>query len=125
MLPLLFSIIVLLWVTGFDILYSIQDEEFDKEESLRSIPAVYGKKSARVISAIIHLAVVLFVIKTGYALDTGFYYWIGAGLFISLLILQHILINTNNPKRINFAFATLNGLSSLVFATFNVISFYW
>lgn len=130
-IPALFSIIVFLWVSGFDILYSTQDEEFDKEEFLKSIPAVFGCKKSRILSLILHSAVVFFVIKTGFVLikfgfisESGIYYWIGATAFISLLILQHILIKANYTRLTNFAFATLNGLSSLVFAVFIILSYY-
>jgi 4-hydroxybenzoate polyprenyltransferase len=122
--PLLFSAIVLLWVSGFDILYSIQDEEFDKEESLKSISAIFGWKKARFISGFLHAVVVLLVIRVGFLIDTGLYYWIAAAIFVSLLALQHIVVKRNSEKRINFAFASLNGLASLLFAVFTILSFY-
>lgn len=122
--PLLFSSIVFLWVSGFDILYSIQDEEFDKEESLKSIPAIFGWKKARILSGILHALVVILVIKVGILIDTGIYYWVAAWIFISLLVLQHLVVKKNSEKRINFAFAWLNGLASLLYAFFTIISFY-
>lgn len=122
--PLLFSTIVLLWVSGFDILYSIQDEEFDKEESLKSISAIFGWKKARFISGFLHVVVVLLVIKVGFIINTRLYYWIAVAIFVSLLALQHIVVKRNSEKRINFAFASLNGLASLLFAVFTILSFY-
>lgn len=122
--PLLFSSIVFLWVSGFDILYSIQDEEFDKEESLKSIPAIFGWKKARIFSIILHALVVILVIKVGILIGTGIYYWVATWIFISLLILQHLVVKKNSEKRINFAFAWLNGLASLLYALFTIISFY-
>lgn len=124
LVPVLFSAIVFLWVTGFDILYSIQDEDFDKEEYIKSIPAVYGRKKAWIISAILHLGVILLVIKTGLIINTGFYFWIGAAAFILLMALQYLSIKASDPKKISFAFATLNGLASLLFAGFTIFSFY-
>lgn len=123
--PVIFSIIVFLWVSGFDILYSIQDEDFDKEESLRSIPAVFGSKKARLISAILHITVILLVFRVGQILESGLFYWIGAVVFISLLVTQHLVIKTSNAKSVNFAFATLNGLAGLLFAVFNILSYYF
>ncbi|MDD3891585.1 MAG: putative 4-hydroxybenzoate polyprenyltransferase [Bacteroidales bacterium] len=122
--PLLFSSIVFLWVSGFDILYSIQDEEFDKEELLKSIPAIFGWKKARLFSGILHTLVVILVIKVGILMGTGIYYWVAAWIFISLLALQHLVVKRNSEKRINFAFAWLNGLASLLYALFTIISFY-
>ena len=123
--PILFSIIVFLWVAGFDILYSIQDEDFDKEESLKSVPAVFGAKMSRVISALVHFAVIALVVRVGFILQAGLLFWIGAGAFILLLIVPHLIVKTGNPKSINFAFATLNGLASLIFAIFNIVSYYF
>ena len=124
LIPIIFSIIVLLWVSGFDILYSIQDEEFDKEESLKSIPAILGWRRARIISGILHGGVIALTLKVGYLIDTGLYYWIAAAIFIALLVMQHLVVKKNSEKRINFACATLNGLASLLYAIFTVLSFY-
>ncbi|MFO8021917.1 MAG: UbiA-like polyprenyltransferase [Perlabentimonas sp.] len=124
-LPILFSIIVFLWVSGFDILYSLQDVEFDKEEALRSIPAVFGTIKARVLSAMIHSAATFIVVKAGILMDTGYLYWIGALIFILLLIAQHIIIKPNSAHRINLAFATLNSIASLVYAIFIILSLYY
>ena len=124
LIPIIFSIIVLLWVSGFDILYSIQDEEFDKEESLKSIPAILGWRRARIISGILHAGVIALTLKVGYIINSGLYYWIAAAIFIALLVMQHLVVKKNSEKRINFAFATLNGLASLLYAAFTVLSFY-
>ncbi|MDX9769463.1 MAG: UbiA-like polyprenyltransferase [Tenuifilaceae bacterium] len=123
--PLLFSLIVFLWVGGFDILYSIQDEAFDKEESIKTVPAVFGKRKSRVISIVLHIAVLLLVLKVGYILDSGIFYWAGAVAFISLLITQQLIIKPSSAKSVNFAYATLNGLASLLFAAFNITSYYF
>jgi 4-hydroxybenzoate polyprenyltransferase len=125
LIPVLISVIVFLWVSGFDILYSIQDEEFDKEESLKSIPVVFGRKRAKLISLLLHALAVLLLIKTGYLLDTGVLFWIGAIALISILVLQHIILKPSDPRRINFALATLNGIASLLFAIFIILSFYY
>ena len=124
-IPILFSLIVFLWVAGFDILYSIQDEDFDKEESLHSIPAVFGKKKSKIISVLAHAIVTILVIKVGYLLEANMLFWIGAIVFIALLVTQHLIIKTSNERSVNFAFATLNGLASLIFAIFNILSFYY
>ncbi|MGB4536772.1 MAG: UbiA-like polyprenyltransferase [Tenuifilaceae bacterium] len=123
--PMLFSAIVILWVSGFDILYSIQDEDFDKDENLKSIPAVLGRGKALGIAITLHALVVLVVIKAGVLIGSGLLYWIGAALFTALLIYQHYVVISSNYRRINFAFATLNGLSSILFAIFVILNNYF
>lgn len=124
-LPVLYSLIVLFWVAGFDIVYSLQDEEFDKEEALRSIPAVLGRKKSTFISIFLHALVALLVVKTGLIQQTGVLYWIGAILFVGLLVYQHIAIRLSNYNRIDFLFATINGLASILYATFIILSLYY
>lgn len=125
LLPILYSLIVLLWVAGFDIVYSLQDEAFDKEEALRSIPAVLGRRKATIISIVLHIAVALLVLKTGLIQHTGLLFWIGAFLFVGLLVFQHVAIRLSNYNRIDFMFATINGLASLIFATLTILSLYF
>ena len=74
-LPLLFSFTVLFWVSGFDIIYSLQDEEFDKSQQLYSIPVALGKKSALLVSKILHLLSALLVIAAGIYGGFGIWYW--------------------------------------------------
>ncbi|MDD2549257.1 MAG: putative 4-hydroxybenzoate polyprenyltransferase [Bacteroidales bacterium] len=124
--PILLSMLVFTWVAGFDILYSTLDEDFDKEESLKSIPAIFGSKLAKIISASLHLIVICLVIKIGIDLNTGNLYTIGAVIFIALLIAQHLVVMISNSQRgVNFAFAYLNGIASLLFALFSICSFYF
>ncbi|MBU0486464.1 MAG: putative 4-hydroxybenzoate polyprenyltransferase [Bacteroidetes bacterium] len=122
--PVLLSVSVLFWVGGFDIIYALQDEEFDNSRKLFSIPAALGKAKALMVSRAIHLisAIILFVIPEFYA--AGMLYYIGAGLFVVLLAYQHTLVRPNNLKKLNLAFFTLNGIASLVFAMFFVADFF-
>ncbi len=117
-LPLLFSFIVLFWVAGFDILYSLQDEEFDKSEKLKSMPVAMGKRNALILSGLFHLMAIGFVIIAGFTLPFGYWYWIGAGIFSSLLLYEHLIVKPGDITRVNLAFATLNGFASMVFAVF-------
>jgi 4-hydroxybenzoate polyprenyltransferase len=117
-LPLLFSACVLMWVSGFDIIYALQDEDFDKQHKLFSIPAAVGKKTALMISNVAHaLSGILIIIAGAYA-SLGILYWIGAAVFIALLIYQHTLVKPNDLRKINVAFFTTNGIASVVFAIF-------
>ena len=117
-LPLLFSGMVMLWVSGFDIIYALQDDEFDKVQSLHSIPTAVGRKHALHISEILHVGVVLLLIFAGMYGDFGFFYWIGALIFALLLIYQHSLVKKDDLSKINLAFFTTNGSASIVFCVF-------
>ena len=118
LLPILFSFTVLFWVSGFDIIYALQDEEFDKENKLYSIPAAVGKKNALTVSRILHFLSAACVVAAGVLGHFGLWYWIGATLFGGLLIYQHTLVNPNDLKKVNLAFFTTNGIASVVFAIF-------
>lgn len=120
-IPLLFSGIVLFWVSGFDIIYALQDDDFDKNYSLKSLPAVLGRKHAILLSSILHTISASIVLVAGYTEKAGVFYWIGTSIFIALLIYQHLLIKPDKLNRINLAFATLNGIASIIFATFVVV----
>ena len=120
LLPLLFSFTVLFWVSGFDIIYSLQDEEFDSANNLYSIPAFLGKKNALLASRFLHLASATFVLSAGIIGHFGFIYWIGAAFFLSMLIYQHSLVKPTDLSRVNLAFATTNGIASVVFGCFVV-----
>lgn len=123
-LPLFFSFSVLFWVSGFDIIYALQDEEFDKEQKLHSIPVLIGKKNALILSNFLHLFTAGFILYAGYYADLGMFYWIGSGLFIGLLSYQHFLVKPNDLSRVNLAFFTTNGVASVLFAVFVLLDLY-
>ena len=116
LMPVLFSIIVFCWVSGFDIIYALQDEDFDKENNLYSIPALLGKKKALLISTILHLITAIVIVYIGYYGEFKIYYWIGATIFISMLYYQHSLVNPDDLSRVNIAFMTANGIASVAFS---------
>ncbi len=125
-LPILFSLTVLFWTSGFDIIYSLQDEEFDKSEKLKSIPAYIGKKNALLLSSVSHLLAAIFVLWAGLEahFSLGVWYWVGAVFFIGSLLYQHTIVKANDLSRVNLAFFTTNGLASIVFAAFTISSLY-
>jgi 4-hydroxybenzoate polyprenyltransferase len=123
LVPILYSFIVLFWVGGFDIIYSLQDEEFDKNELLKSIPAAVGIKYALWVAAIFHTIAALIVFFVGYKIGAGMYYWAGAIIFIALLVYQHSIIGPKDIKKVNLAFMTTNGIASIIFAFFNILNF--
>ena len=117
-LPILFSLTVLFWVSGFDIIYALQDEEFDKENKLYSIPAWLGKSKALRISELLHLVSAGAVGFAGWYGNFGLLYWVGAAIFIGMLVYQHSLVKPNDLRKVNIAFMTANGIASVVFAIF-------
>ena len=117
-LPLIFSFVVLTWVSGFDIIYAMQDEDFDRGQKLHSIPTALGKNGALMVSNILHVLSALLVFTAGFLAHFHLLYWIGAAFFASLLIYQHTLVKPNDLSKVNIAFMTTNGIASLVFAVF-------
>jgi len=117
-LPVLYSFIVLFWVAGFDIIYALQDEEFDKSQNLKSIPVFMGKRGALNFSSFLHTLTIAFVIMAGIMGESQVLFWIGATIFIALLIYQHFLVKPTDLSKVNLAFFTTNGIASVVFAGF-------
>ena len=117
-LPILFSSAVLFWVSGFDIIYALQDVEFDQSQQLYSIPASIGKAKALHVSELLHLLSAASVVAAGKFGHFGWLYWIGVLIFISCLIYQHSIVKPNDLRKVNIAFMTTNGIASVVFAVF-------
>jgi 4-hydroxybenzoate polyprenyltransferase len=122
--PVLFSLAVLTWVSGFDIIYSLQDEEFDKSQSLHSVPSALGKAKALQLSVFIHILSAIFVILPGLLDSYSWFYWIGVAVFCSMLVYQHLLVKPNDLSKVNLAFMTTNGIASIFFAAFFLLDFF-
>lgn len=118
LLPLLFSFAVIFWVSGFDIIYALQDEEFDKSQKLYSIPSWLGKEKALGVSTLLHLLSAGCVVLAGVYGSFGWLYWVGVLVFGGMLIYQHSIVKPNDLRRVNIAFMTANGIASVVFAAF-------
>jgi 4-hydroxybenzoate polyprenyltransferase len=117
-IPLLFSAAVLFWVSGFDIIYSLQDQEFDKKQKLHSIPVLIGKKNALNLSNLLHFLTFSALSIAGSLGGFSLYYWIGFWSFSALLVYQHTLVKHNDLSKVNLAFFTTNGIASLIFGAF-------
>ena len=117
-LPILFSVAVLFWVGGFDIIYALQDEEFDRENDLFSIPVWLGKSKALALSNVLHAITAGLLFWAGGLGDFQWLYWVGYAVFIALLIYQHTLVKPNDLSRVDLAFFTTNGVGSVTFASF-------
>ena len=123
-LPLFFSFAVLFWVSGFDIIYALQDEEFDKQQKLHSIPVMLGKKNALFLSTILHIITASLILFAGFYAEFNYFYWIGSGIFIALLVYQHLIVKPSNLSRVNLAFFTTNGIASVVFSVFVLLDLF-
>lgn len=117
-LPLLFSFAVICWVSGFDIIYALQDEEFDRSQQLYSMPVFLGKAKALRLSELLHVCSAACVIVAGWYGGFNWLYWIGTAVFIGMLVYQHSIVKPNDLRRVNIAFMTANGIASVLFAIF-------
>lgn len=118
LLPIFFSVAVIFWVSGFDIIYALQDVEFDQSQKLYSIPVWLGKEKALHVSELFHLLSGAAVVGAGYYGHFGWLYWVGVLVFGGMLIYQHSIVKPDDLKRVNIAFMTANGIASIVFAIF-------
>ena len=123
-LPLLFSALVLSWVAGFDIIFALQDIEFDKGESLNSIPAKMGLRNALITSIFLHIITALIVATVGIFYINNIWYWVGATAFGGLLTYQHIIVTPSNLSRVGLAFGTTNGIASVVYSIFIALALF-
>ncbi len=122
LVPIIFSLIVLTWVSGFDIIYALQDEAFDKSNDLYSIPSFFGIPKALKISTQLHIISGILVLAAGYYGQLNWLYWIGAAIYLGLLVYQHLLVKPKDLGKVNMAFANTNGLASVLFAAFTISS---
>jgi 4-hydroxybenzoate polyprenyltransferase len=122
--PILFSIAILFWVGGFDIIYALQDDDFDKSQKLRSIPVILGREKALILSRVIHTISALILIIPGIIMHSSNYYFAGWAIFSGLLVYQHSLVKTNDLSKVNLAFFTTNGIASVTFLSFFLFDFF-
>jgi 4-hydroxybenzoate polyprenyltransferase len=115
--PAIFALMaaVLTWVAGFDVLYSLQDEGFDRAHGLYSIPARFGTMGAVAISAALHLLTVAALVGCGLWLGRGGAFFAGVGLVTALLAYEHAIVGKGNLAQINRAFFDINGYVSCAF----------
>ncbi len=115
-LPLLFSFAVLFWVSGFDIIYALQDEAFDKENNLYSIPSYFGQTNSKRISRFLHVCSAACIAYAAYYGHFHMLFLLGFIVFCGLLIYQHSLVIRFGLQKIDLAFFTTNGIASVLFA---------
>ena len=118
LVPLLFSFAVVFWVSGFDIIYALQDIEFDKSQSLYSIPSYWGLNKALNIARVLHVFSAAFVIAAYFIGGFHFVYLIGLIIFVGMLLYQNSIVKPHDLTKVNIAFMTANGIASIVFSIF-------
>jgi 4-hydroxybenzoate polyprenyltransferase len=124
-IPLLLSVVVMLWTAGFDVLYACQDYEFDLQEGLYSIPARFGITGSLWISRALHLAAFAALLTLYFLTNLGMLAAVGVIATGSLLIYQHTLVRANDLSRLNAAFFTTNAFVSVIlFITFGSAVFF-
>ncbi|MFM8371698.1 MAG: UbiA-like polyprenyltransferase, partial [Bacteroidota bacterium] len=114
-IPVVYGCAVLFWTAGFDVIYALQDESFDKEHGLYSMPAYFGREKALRISEWMHLGTAFLMVLAARLVfsevpQTGWLLWTGTALFLVLLAWQHFLVKPNDLSRVNLAFFTTNGI---------------
>ncbi len=101
------------WVTGFDILYTLQDMEIDRGQGLHSIPVRFGPALALRISAMLHLQTIVWLVGAGWLISLNWVYWVGVAGTAGLLIYEHQLLSPTDYSKLNQAFFTVNGFVSV------------
>lgn len=119
--PIVLTLAVALWVAGFDILYSLQDYEFDKAHGLRSLPETLGKARAIGVSRLSHaLCVVLFALF-GWMVGAGAIYYLGVAFAGAMLAYEQSLVKPDDLSRLDVAFFTMNGYVSIGMFVFSAL----
>ena len=116
--PALWILGVACWTAGFDILYALQDDEFDRENRLHSIPARFGRSAGIWISRASHFVAVCALVGAGVLVGAGFAYFAGCAFAMAMLTYEQSLVKENDLSRLNMAFFTLNGYISVGFFLF-------
>ena len=114
----LLSLLVLTWCGGFDIIYALQDADFDRKRGLHSIPSTFSVATSLYISIALHCVSVVALVAFATYLPQSWLLWCGVALFSAILVAEHILVTPKKQRSIGIAFGTLNGLASLTLAVF-------
>lgn len=127
--PLLYGLAVMLWTAGFDVIYALQDEAFDREHRLYSMPRFFGGRRALRLSELMHagtaalMLAAFFLVQRQHPGLAGLALALGTGLFLALLVYQHRIVRPDDLRRVNQAFFTTNGFASVIFGTLAIIDF--
>lgn len=106
--PLVLALAVVCWLVGFDTLYALQDEEFDRNAGLHSIPVQFGKKGALHIARISHVMMFVALIALPFTSQLAWPYWIALGGVACLLAYEHAVMDPSDLRKVNIAFFNCN-----------------
>lgn len=118
------SIAVVFWLAGFDVLYALQDMEFDRSYGLHSIPQRFGIKRSLILSRIFHFITWSMLAVNGIIFNLNFVYWTGMLLVAGLLIYEHSLVRHDDLSKLNMAFFNMNGYISIAVLVFTMVALY-
>lgn len=116
--PCILSLLVMTWCAGFDIIYALQDAEFDRQHGLHSIPARFTAGTALGISIALHAVSLAALVWFAALCPQHWTLWTGCSVFAAMLVMQHLLVTPSRQRNIGIAFGTLNGIASLSLAVF-------
>jgi 4-hydroxybenzoate polyprenyltransferase len=113
---------VIFWLAGFDILYALQDIDFDKRHGLHSIPKRFGINKSLLLARIFHSITVFMLILTGMFFGLGIAFWIGIILVVGMLVYEHSLVKPDDLSKLDMAFFNMNGYISITVFVFTLLS---
>jgi len=119
--PALLGGAVLLWVAGFDVIYSCQDVGFDRRAGLHSVPARLGVPRALWLARACHVGMLALLVLLGRSAELGAIYWCGAAVTALLLLWEHRLVRAEDLSRVDMAFFTVNGGISVLLSVFTIV----
>ncbi len=112
----LLALVVMTWCAGFDIIYALQDAEFDRQRGLHSIPSRFSVRTSLVISALLHVASIAILIWFATYQPASWLLYVGCGLFAAILVSEHYIVTPTKQRNIGIAFGTFNALASISLA---------
>ena len=120
-IPLMLGGVVMLWIGGFDIIYALQDVDFDRRAGLHSLPRAIGKARALVVSRVMHALMLALLAGVGVAAGLGWLYFAGVGIVAALIAYEHSIVSPDDLRRVNVAFFTMNGWVGVTLFAFVVL----
>lgn len=123
--PWLLGLATITWIAGLDIVYATQDEDYDRDKRLHSIPARFGTRASFMLSRLCHMLTVLLLGAAGWFYAAGVAYWTGLAAVSLLFIYQHSLVSPSRQERLNFAFFGVNTWISLTLMATTLIETWW
>jgi 4-hydroxybenzoate polyprenyltransferase len=118
--PLVLAACVMLWTAGFDVIYSLQDVEFDQKMGLSSLPKTLGIANALFLSRLMHIAAIGLLVWFGALTGMRLMYWIGLGVVSIFIVYEHSMVSPKDFSRVNTAFFTMNGCVSVFLSLFTL-----